>query len=257
MCLYPRLVINKKLGRAVKVSCGKCIECESMRANEWSVRLMLEAREHTSLCYVTLTYNEEHLPADKSVSVREMQLFIKRLRKHISPIKIRYFYCGEYGSERGRPHYHIIIFGWSPSDLRFFKMIDGIKYYTSIELEKIWQNGFCLTSSELTLQNTRYCAKYLQKLKPIKDGRQQPFIKMSNRPGIGSAAFDYRMLDSDSVFYQGRKILVPRYFLKLAERSGEYDLDLFRLLRQSNFTPRSEMSLVEARKKAKEIFKKI
>ena len=65
---------------------------------------MDEASRYSSNCFVTLTYDEDHLPLDRSVSRREVQLFMKRLRKAISPLRVRFFACGEYGERFGRPH---------------------------------------------------------------------------------------------------------------------------------------------------------
>lgn len=100
MCLNP--VMLRSVG--YPVPCGKCFECRVMRSREWSFRIALEARAASESCMITLTYNDEHLPADNSVDKRAVQLFIKRLREKIYPKKIRYFACGEYGAKRSRPH---------------------------------------------------------------------------------------------------------------------------------------------------------
>jgi hypothetical protein len=43
------------------------------------------------------------------------------LRKKISPLKIRFFHCGEYGDKTRRPHYHALIFGYGFPDKKLFK----------------------------------------------------------------------------------------------------------------------------------------
>ena len=65
---------------------------------------------HPHNAYITLTYNDDHLPANGSLQPRDLQLFWKRLRKARTP-GIRYYACGEYGDQTARPHYHAIIFG--------------------------------------------------------------------------------------------------------------------------------------------------
>lgn len=51
-------------------------------------------------------------------SVRDAQLFIKRIRKHFSKIdkyeKVRYYIVAEYGPKHYRPHYHCLLFFNSP-----------------------------------------------------------------------------------------------------------------------------------------------
>lgn len=98
------------------VPCGKCIECCKAYSREWAIRCMREMQDCGNVgCFVTLTY----AITDGKLHREHVQEFIKRLRRSIEPVKIRYFGCGEYGGKNDRPHYHINIFGWSPDDLRF------------------------------------------------------------------------------------------------------------------------------------------
>lgn len=114
------------------VPCGKCSVCANTRLNDIAARCQLES--YTSKCaplFVTLTYDNEHLPLDKSVSVKEMQDFMKRLRINFNRffgrhIPLRYIYCGEYCPTSGRPHYHLMIWnvpyfpnGLSPEQIKF------------------------------------------------------------------------------------------------------------------------------------------
>lgn len=70
---------------------------------------MLEAECHASSAFVTLTYDDEHLPGE--LKPRDLQLFLKRIRRRVEPQKLRFFGVGEYGDTSGRPHYHVILFG--------------------------------------------------------------------------------------------------------------------------------------------------
>ena len=65
------------------VSCRKCEECISIRKSQWCFRAMAETEHSFDSIFLTLTYDDEHLPADKSVSVRDVQLFFKRMRKNM------------------------------------------------------------------------------------------------------------------------------------------------------------------------------
>ena len=105
---------------------------------------------------------------------RDVQLFMKRLRRHLEyqPKKvkgvrdhiehIRYFAVGEYGSKTHRPHYHILIFGWRPSDADLLFLKDGRPVFRSAQIEKCWTLGissFCNVSPYVA----KYCARYVTK----------------------------------------------------------------------------------------------
>ena len=94
----------------VKLPCGTCIGCKVEKSRQWAIRCVHEASLHEDNCFLTLTFNEEHMPENRSINKRDLQLFFKRLRKRYPNKVIKYFACGEYGDERNRPHYHVILF---------------------------------------------------------------------------------------------------------------------------------------------------
>lgn len=230
MCLYPNYISNSGTFIGYReyqpfgsfpVPCGHCVECLQDKANEWSYRVM---REYSLLncvgCVLTLTYDNEHLPFDGSVSRRDFQLFLKRLRKSIDPVKIRYFGCGEYGTNNKRPHYHIVILGWEPFDLVFVKRsLKNTTLYRSPTVEKLWGKGI-VGVAEVNAESVKYSAKYMQKL--YFDNTcdlTPPFLSMSTHPGFGA----FEALDrvaNDSIYVNGFRKKVPRYYLKVAERAG-------------------------------------
>ena len=232
MCLYPNYLRNGSfigwlahpLETDVPVPCGKCVECLCQKASEWAYRVMREFEFFGRIgCVLSLTYDNDHLPFDGSVSRRDLQLFLKRLRKHISPVKVRYFGCGEYGTLNGRPHYHLVVIGWQPDDLVFVKRSKkNTILYRSKTVEKLWAQGICAVA-DVTSDSVRYSAKYLQKLYFNEtSGKTPPFLCMSTHPGFGA----FEALDrvkSDSVYMNGVRKKVPRYYLKVAEREG-FDL---------------------------------
>lgn len=233
------------------VKCGKCIECLAERSTEWSFRIMIEAANHKQSCFVTLTYAK----SPGSVSKRDFQLFMKKLRDRIAPIKVRYFACGEYGS-KGRPHYHAVIFGWRPSDLTYFYTSGKDPLYLSHELERIWNLGF-VTVGDLSLSSAKYVAKYLQKLRPPPEGCDPPFILMSNRPGIGYAGIDPSDVLTDKVYVQGRSHPLPRYFLKVLDRQCIDLADLkAQRLKNSKLFRRSDERTLQARERFADLIKK-
>lgn len=236
MCLYPRLVWydgeriawvppkEDNLGggvylskwKQIRIKCGKCVECLKARADEWTVRIMDELKQHNEAIMLTLTYRNN----PESLIKRDLQLFVKRLRKYLEPRKIRYFACGEYGDKGGRPHFHICIFGWRPSDLERFFYNDGWIYKSEI-CERIWQHGF-VTAVEVTPATARYVVNYMQKL----DGRPhevKPFVCMSTRPGIGYNVIEdlmYSIYKTGKVYVSGMERNAPRYYMKVLERDG-------------------------------------
>uniref|UniRef100_A0AAU8BAB1 Replication initiator protein n=1 Tax=Dulem virus 82 TaxID=3145793 RepID=A0AAU8BAB1_9VIRU len=213
MCLNPQVV-----NRSLVVPCGRCIECLIRRSNEWAWRVSLEAKLYKSNCMVTLTYSDDYLPQDRSVSRREFQLFLKSIRKAIEPVRIRYFGCGEYGEKYGRPHYHIILFGYDFPDKFFFKKDKkGIDLYRSPSLEKIWKKGFS-SVCEVNYDVAKYVAVYLQK--KMTDGRKGAFVAMSLKPGIGALTLTCKNVEQDRIYLNGRSRSLPRYFVKYAERQG-------------------------------------
>jgi len=208
---------------------------------------MHEAEMHSQNCFITLTYADEHLPADYSVNVRVWQLFMKRLRKSLSGKKIRSFACGEYGDENQRPHYHALLFNHSFSDQKLFSTKNNYKLYTSANLSTLWPYGHS-TVGALTYKTAAYTARYIMKkiggdLAKIGDDlstdyymrvhpltgklvKVQPeFATQSRRPGIGSSWYDQFSSDafpSDFLIVDGRKAPVPKFYtLKLKEAELE------------------------------------
>lgn len=200
----------------IKVRCQKCIACCFSYSKAWAFRIMLESLDYDDNAFITLTYADEFCDGD--LHIDHVQKFIKRLRKKISPVKVRVFYCGEYGSEGLRPHYHLVLFGYNFSDRYEFKRDKrGNLLYRSSSLEKLWKYGFS-SIGDLTFESAIYVGKYLQKLQPVPPGRTVPFVHMSNRPGIAFSAILESMLDTDKIWYHGKYIGVPRFFLdKLKE----------------------------------------
>lgn len=158
--------VKGKTGAEVLKSCAfpcrKCFGCKKERARQWSIRCVHEASLHEKSSFVTLTFNDAALKArgHKSVSRRDVQLFIKRLRKFYSDVKIRVYYASEYGKKHFRPHYHILLFGVDFEDKKLLKSTAaGSKLYTSAILEKLWPFGYSSVGA-VTQQSAAYVAQY-------------------------------------------------------------------------------------------------
>ncbi|QXN75037.1 replication initiator protein [Microvirus mar12] len=138
-----------------ELPCRTCLECRMQNARQWTARCQLEARAHKSNYFVTLTYDDDHVPKTPdgllTLCYRDFQLFMKSLRKQID-YSVRYRVCSEYGERTRRPHYHAIIFGLELSDLRWLYSVKhgrkiyrsnggGVPHYTSPWLAGIWARG--------------------------------------------------------------------------------------------------------------------
>lgn len=247
----PLSQVRKEL---VPVPCGKCLGCRLDYARQWADRCLLELQYHKDAWFVTLTYNDEHVPISLygdpytgeahpclTLDRRDVQLFLKRLRKAIEPTKIRYFGCAEYGPNTWRPHYHLIIFGLSLDDLALKRQdIDGkVSAYTSQTLSAAWsKRPFGNKSdildpigdvecSDVTWSACNYVARYIVKKQLGPDGKDfydrfnlvPPFTYMSSRPGIGRPYYEDHQTDlyqHDSISVStpsgGRNIRPPKYF---------------------------------------------
>jgi len=202
-----------------------------------------EASLHDSNSFLTITYSDEHLPEDGSLSVRAVQLFFKRLRKSLGPTRIRYFAVGEYGELTWRPHYHAIIFGYQFPDLVPWRATGrGNTTYRSAFLEQLWPWGHCEVghvSSESAGYVARYCMKkvggeraaaHYVRPHPLTGEfwRIVPeFALMSRRPGIGSGWYDQFSRDcfpSDYLVIDGQKRPVPRYYKSKLEEDAKLRL---------------------------------
>lgn len=198
-------------GIVLDIPCGRCYECLQNYSKEWSYRCYCESLYHDECCFITLTYKDSPVTLIK----KDYQLFLKRLRKKIYPKKIKYFACGEYGSKGKRPHYHLIIFGYRPPDLEFFFNSGRDKIYKSKELQALWSLGFVVVG-DVSLNSTKYCAKYLQKLSASPPGCIGAFTAMSK--GIGEQYFldNYlKLKETDKIYTSSGYIKLPRYFYKL------------------------------------------
>jgi len=224
MCYNPTSVYDKNTGNRLVVSCRKCSECLQTRANEWAVRGHFELKKNKDNCFITLTYENNPVRLHKE----HMQMFIKRLRKSISPAKIKYFSCGEYGDQYLRPHYHLIIFGYDFQDKLFWKMSNsGKPIYISYELEHLWPYGMC-TTQEANAQTISYSAKYSAHLKtnlPEHLQKYPEYNTMSHNLGIDEIMKNIETyLLTDKIYVNGFGHQIPDIILqRYAKNILEYD----------------------------------
>lgn len=232
-CISPYII--RKNDKVQPVPCGKCMSCRNRTIAQWSFRLQKELEASDSAHFITLTYDSKHVPISeagyKTLCVRDVQLFFKRLRKahaatetksvyvgasgglteYISddrgcPVRpIKYLMVGEYGSRTYRPHYHIILFN------------------AKLELiDQAWNLGR-IHYGNVTEFSVRYCLKYMCKPpnfnKLPNDDRLRECRTMSRGLGLSylteeAIAFHRSDLQNNTyiVTKGGYRIGLPRYY---------------------------------------------
>ena len=226
---------------ALKLPCGQCHGCRMKRAQEWAIRCMHEAQMYGDRnCFITLTYDEDHLPAGGTLVKSDFQKFMKRLRKKFGE-GIRYYHCGEYGERFLRPHYHALLFNFDFDDKVFYKTTgSGSRLFVSDDLKRLWPDGWSTVGS-VSFESAAYCARYCVKKMNGRladgyyKGRQPEYNTMSRRPGVGKVWYDKYKSDvfpSDQVIYEGRSLPPPRYYSGLYEIECPDDFKLIKAARQ-------------------------
>jgi hypothetical protein len=235
-------------GTQLQVPCGRCIGCKLEHSRQWAVRIMHERQLHERAYFLTLTYDDEHLPSDHSLNKEHLQKFFKRYRKSCG--KLRYYACGEYGEQTLRPHYHACIFGHEFPDLlslEAFQTDNPFPTYTSPSLSKLWPFG-SNTIGALTFESAAYVARYCTKKITGEKAEQHytrviestgeivrvepEFATMSLKPGIGSQWFEKysrEVYPHDRVVINHREAKPPKYYDKLLERKN---LELFENIKE-------------------------
>lgn len=220
---YP-LVFNRNDGfvdKPVTIPCGRCMGCRLERSRQWAIRCMHEAQLFEDNCFITLTYDDDHLPSDGSLKLAHFQKFMKRLRKKYGA-GIRFFHCGEYGGETERPHYHACLFGFDFDDKKHYKTTSaGDRLYTSEKLGNLWKYGFSVIG-DVTFHSAAYVARYITKkisgdsAESHYHGRSPEYCTQSK--GLGKEWFKLYKDDiypNDFVIVDGQKQRVPEYYDKL------------------------------------------
>lgn len=233
----------------LKLPCGKCPECQKEYYTSWATRGSRELSNWDTSIFITLTYDEENLPDDKSLNKKHIQDFIKRVKKHFKSSRenpIRQTYCGEYGTITLRPHYHCILYNCDFVDKkRHYKSDQGHQVYTSKLLSQLWGKGLA-EFGYATPASVAYLYKYIlkkktrkEKLKPFiveHDGItydvEHEFIESSRNPGIGASLRGSDSIKKGYLTVNGVKKKIPKYYLEHLKKN---DLDTYEKLKDQKF----------------------
>lgn len=204
-CVAP-ISIKQKLGNYLTVPCGRCYGCLKRKRSEWLLRLESEHKDSTRSLFLTLTYQDQHLPftdnGELCFNKEHLQNYFKRLRKKCS---FRYYVVSEYGGMYGRPHYHALFFNYTG---------------TLQDIERQWKYGF-VHIGDVTSASINYCAAYVitkEQFKFARNDLRRPFSLTSRNPGLGANYIDKmktyhrKSRDAYGVRRFGEKVNLPRYY---------------------------------------------
>jgi len=192
VCIAPT-----KLDDGTEVGCRECWQCRKRRVNDYVGRCIAESKFAKKTYAVTLTYGGGEGVNAVTLIYKDVQDFLKRLRKNY---KVRYIVTGEYGSAKGRSHWHIILFfqdNWP--EVTSNKRVDW----------KYWKHGFAYFQ-EPDWKGFEYCLKYV--LKDQTSRQSDSHLAMSKKPPLGHEFF--QQLAKQHV----EQALVPQtYFYKFGD----------------------------------------
>lgn len=250
-CYHPIPAFQRSAGEAPRLwpelgtenlalPCGSCLGCRTDKAREWAHRCGHETTRWPRNIFITLTYDDAHLPEHGYLDAAALTRFFKRLRKRAQDSRrsfdrnhragIRYFACGEYGEQTERPHYHAILFNCAFKDEKISgRNDDGTDLYTSATLRELWPFGHH-KYGEANAAAAGYIAQY--NLKKQWGGTDYyingvqvppPFLRMSRKPAIGTEWLaQYRDdLKMGYLVENARKTGIPRAYLKQLKKWEE------------------------------------
>lgn len=193
--------------------------CRIAKRKEWMVRIMHELDSHNQEgIFLTLTYDQEHLPENNSLVKDEISKFMKRLRKHFSCTKLRFYACGEYGEENQRPHYHAIIFGLNIWDTDPYRHHGSVM--SSKQIDRLWKFGINSVGT-VTTASAGYVAGYIEKKltgalaeeQYTNTGRIAPYSRQSQ--GIGrdyADANQTQIRENLNITINSQPVGIPQYY---------------------------------------------
>lgn len=201
--------------------CRRCLPCRLNIAREKAVRCVHEAQMYEDNIFLTLTYDDQHLESTELI-YSHFQSFMKDLRAHVghSPeSRIGVMVTGEYGELNKRPHWHAILFNYSPLDKKkLYETKLGEQVYSSEFLETLWGRGK-IEFGSVNIDSAGYVARYAAK--KLVHGKDQehnfhPIHKTSSKNAIGKKWIEkyYEQTFAHGyVTIDGNKLPIPRYYV--------------------------------------------
>lgn len=195
MCIAPNI-----LGDGTKTACHKCWQCRERAIADWTGRNIAEMKTAKACHAVTLTYGRDDANAEEHersvvLTYSDVQKFLYLLRRHGYPV--RYFVAGEFGTKKGRAHWHIILY-WQdrvPDNIPLRQNWLFARYGEDGKQAQdengdpayFWPHGWTYWQ-KVTPHTARYVCKYLQK--GMGDDAAQGKLQMSKYPPLGTEYFE-------------------------------------------------------------------
>lgn len=202
MCIAPQTLED-----GTQIECRECWQCIKARVDDWCGRCIAEGKVSVATSAITLTYGRDgergskyygsaDHPSAAVLTYSDVQKYFKLLRSgwmadDNKPYPLRYFAVGEYGSMKGRAHWHVIIF-WK-------KRVPPHEIEKRF-MERHWPHGFSYWAPA-TFEDIRYNCKYINK--GMGEDERQGHLAMSRLPPLGAEYFAARARE------MARRGLVP------------------------------------------------
>lgn len=215
MCQCPN-----KLDDGTLVGCRKCWQCTERYVDDWVGRCIAESKTALRTFSISLTYGRDELGNTDHeraalLTYSDVQNYFKRLRA--AGYVVRYLAVGEYGSKKGRAHWHAVLFFYDNSAVIARRIAKNRKskkqrpipagsvpeYELSVRLEgrleevrfmeRHWQHGWSCWEElkdgyeHSAAKAVRYVCKYITK--DVSEMERQGHFSMSKKPPLGAAYF--------------------------------------------------------------------
>lgn len=178
--------------------CGFCPACKKSKGlKHFIVSAYASAFIRKNGQFITLTYNEESRPGELRHS--DFATFMKDLRGYDGTPDVKLRMAGEYGEQKGREHFHAIIFNHQ---------------YLLEHLERAWHGKGFLTVSPLTKRRMKYASGYVDKAgyDPA-SGKRPPYGRSSMNLPDGLTPYEIvKMCESGKLPFDGKTFNVPEIY---------------------------------------------
>lgn len=198
------------------VACGRCNACVKNRKQAWAAKLVAESLTSASVTFVTLTYAKDPEGVFRYSDVQDWLKLVRHwANRKRGGAKVRFFCIGENGEEKGRVHWHCLLFFDKPVELPIPKR--GTK-------SEFWPHGwsdvqnFNAFDRAGQVRAARYCVGYAVK---TMDGKgQRP--RMSLKPALGSAwLLDHAQRTARAGLCPDGKFTLPGMVWSRGPRAGQ------------------------------------
>jgi len=201
MCIAPQTLTD-----GTQVACRECWQCRRSRVDDLVGRGIAEMKTAVASHAVTLTYGRDGNVESETygeamheraavLTYSDIQKFMKLLRRHGYPC--RYLVTGEYGSTKGRAHWHILLF-WQErvptirvGENWWFERLDDEGHPVILQDGKqayFWPHGHTFWA-EPSYEAFRYNLKYVLKAQGQGAEEAQAKKNQSLLPPLGAAYF--------------------------------------------------------------------